>query len=520
MEIHDIIEDDYHHYAYNDKGELIHLCREEGEIPRKDYKCLACKEAMRPIMGDYRDWHFRHVVENPNCNKETYLHVIAKEIIKDRFYNSTTFNIAYHVKEICSHYDHCPGRSCLCYKEYLKTINLKEDYDTCEPEKEESNFPFRADLKLSNSHMPEQKSIFFEVAYTHDCETSKINSGIPIIELKVYEDTDIDQRLVEEPMMLDYTLNNPYLGKLPKVRFFNFERQIKTNKITKEPNCNRYWKAKNNLKKIFRQSDSFIVEYNGLKNCSRFSTCPLACEECREQKTLIKEDLKRIYDTCTEDKDGNLVLANTCSDIPSITFKFSFGGKTDYEEDKRVIEFLNYKDIGKVLKEDLMHVNLENPRNPYESQAQPSIRFYHFDRFVEKECSIMLKRFAVIKDKDSLKYCFMEDIDCHHVDDWPKNVLYGLLTPNFVASQMKCYKLYGMLMACIKGYKIYNCSICKYRYQKDGQCVRLGSINDLISNNVFDTDEECKKCDKFEIDTMHFQEVIGQLQIPLIEWKK
>lgn len=375
-------------------------------------------------------------------------------------------------------------------------------------------------MKLSNSHKPELESIFFEVAYTHDCEPSKINSGIPIIELKVYDDTDIDQPLEEEPMMLDYTLNNPYLGKLPKVRYFNFKRQIKTNKIIKEPNCNRYWKAKNNLKKIFRQSDSFIVEYNGLKNCSRFSTCPLACEECRKQKTIIKEDLKRIYDTCTEDKDGNLVLANTCSDIPSVTFKFSFGGKADYEKNKRVIEFLSYKDVGKALKEDLLHINLESPSNPYESLARPSIRFYNFDREVEEECTINLKRFAVVKDGEHTSNGMLDDIDCHHIDNWPEEVIYGLMTPASVASNIN-FMFYGMLKACINDYKVYNCAVCKYCHSKRGGCYRYGNyMSNLLSFKDINPEEECKNCNDFEVDTTYFQELINRHKIPLIEWKK
>ena len=521
MDVHCISEEDFHHYAYNDKKELICLSKDDGKITRIDYECIACREAVRPVMGDNREWHFRHKTENPNCNTESYLHQLAKKIIKYRFDNNSVFNISYYVEEKCSHFKHCPKHSELCVKEHLETINLKDYYDICEPEKKESHFPFRADLKLSSSFSPKHKPIFIEIAYTHDCDPQKIESGIQIIELKVNDDKDIDRSLVEEPieesMMLDYTSGNPYLNRLPMVRFFNFERQFISDKIVKEPNCNRYWKAKDKLRKKYLQSDSYIIKYNGFKNCSLLNSCPLACDACQKQNITIKEDLKCIYDTCTEDQNGNFVLVNSHIDIPSITFKFSFGGKADYEEDKRVIEFLYYKDVEKSLIEDLMHVDLGRLKNPYKSQVQPSVRFYNFDREKEEECTISLKRFAVVKDGEQITCRFLDDVDCHHLYEWPENVLYGLLTPTFIDIN---FEIYAMIKACLNGYKIYHCSFCKHCHCNPGGCVRYGNyMYNLLEISEIYKVEECKKCTNYVINFNLLQQVIDRHKIPLFEWK-
>ena len=520
MDVYRLSEDDFHHYAYDDKGELIHLTKKNGEIVREDYKCVACGYVMRPIMGGERIWHFRHKITNPNCNKESYLHQLAKKIIKTRFDNCSTFNMTYYVRERCSQYNNCPKRSESCIREVPKTFNLKDDYDICEIEEKDSHFPFRADLKLSSKLHPKRKPVFIEIAYTHDCEPEKINSGIKIIELKVFNDTDIDRPFVEEPLMLDYTSGNPYQHcELPLVRFYNFKREYSSDSFIK--NCGRapYFKAKELLTNRFRQSDSFIIKYNGNMNCSQYNRCRLACEDCKNRNIIIKDDLKLVYDTCTEDKDGNLVLTKNGSNIPSTTLKFSFEGKAKYEENRRIIEFLSYDSVRSEIAEDLMNINMNDPRKPYSSLSQPIIRFYNFDR-KSTECTINLKRFAVVKDGVKMKYGFIDDIDCHHIDQWPENVLYGLMTPKHIAADMN-FKFYGMIMACVNDYKIYNCSVCDKCYPKQGGCVKYGKyMYDLLANNSINKDEECRKCDKFEININVLKKAIEKKKIPLIEWKK
>ena len=523
MDSHNIIEDDFHHFAYDEKGKLIYLSKNNDPIKRDNYKCLACGEVMRAVMGKekIRDWHFRHIKKNPNCNKESYLHLLAKKIIKERFDNSESFIIKYDVKKVCPESNVCPKHSDSCDIINQLIFNLKESYDTCEIETKDSHFPFRADLKLSSKKNPRRKPVFFEIAYTHDCENEKIESGIQIIELKVYEDKDINCLLeenLEEPMKLDFTSKNPYqFCKLPDVRFYNFKRQKPFKDISKK--C-KYRKAKDLFINLFNQSETIFLNYNGLRDCSNINTCPLACDACLKQKTIITEDLKCIYDVCTEDKEGNLVLTKTNSEIPTTTLRFSLEKKPKYVEDSRVIEFLNCAGVQIVLREDLMHIDLKNPNNPYSSTFLPNVRFYNFNRMTKDISTISLNRFAVVKDGGNTIFELLEKTDCHHIDNWPSNVVFGLLSPEIVVKNLDFYSL-CMIKACLKGYKVYDCSFCKYCYNGHGGCIRYGNyMYNLLENKDIDTVEESRKCNNYVINTVDLQNRIGKFKIPIIEWSK
>lgn len=52
MEKHEMFEDDYHHYAYDDNGKLVHLCIDEEPIPREKYRCIACERDVYPVEGE------------------------------------------------------------------------------------------------------------------------------------------------------------------------------------------------------------------------------------------------------------------------------------------------------------------------------------------------------------------------------------------------------------------------------------------------------------------------------------
>ena len=523
MDKHEMFEDDYHHYAYNDKGELVHLCMDEEPIQREKYKCIACEHDVYPVMGEkkIRDWHFRHTVANPECNTESYLHQLAKKLIKEKFDNSETFNISYQVKEVCSYYDKCKNHFDYCERVKLKTFNLKEKYETCVPEKKDSHLKYLPDLKLSSKNNPRRKPLFIEIAYTHDCTDDKIKSGVQIVELKIFEESDILQPLVEDNLMLNYTSGNPYqFSDLPMVRFFNFDRIIKNKDIAKKCHKAIVFKAKKKLRNDFVKSDQFVVQYNGVKLCSNANNCTLASYVCNV-KDIVKEDFKKIYNSCTDDYEDGIVFKNNDIEIPSTKIKFSFEKKGVYDDEGRVIELLQYSNINKKLSEDLMIDDFSNPSNPYKSVFTPNVRFYNFDRFTYNENTIKLKRFAIIKEDNSLNYTLLDDTDCRHVDIWPANVVYGIQVPQGIAAKMVNFKLFGMILACLKGFKLYHCAFCKYCYRGQGGCVRMGFyMYDLLFNDDFDKEKECVNCDKYSIDADKLRQIIEESGIPHIEWKK
>lgn len=496
MDSHEKFKTDFRHYAKNDKGERVHVCREEGYIERKDYICIACGHKMIVAMGDKNEWHFRHKEPHPECDHESYLHRMAKDIIKERFDNSDTFNVSYYMRDVCTNYKKCHKHTCSCERRYPKTINLKEEYDTCTPEDKVGDFPFRADLRLSSSKNPDKESIFIEIAYTHDCEPEKINSGIPIIELKVKVDTDMNRPLIEDDVELDYASANPYKSKeLPMVRFFNFAREVELKEIAK--NCPRhpYVKAINDLAKRFKKAEPFIVNYNVIKTCTHIKKCPLACEACKNQTTPTKEDLKSLYDKYIIDNNDNLVLSSSKSNIPSTVIKFSVGGKAQYEEGGRIIEFLHPNDVKKALSEDLMNIQLSNIDNPYDNLFRPGIRYYNFDRYRTGECTITLNRFAIIKGENEVQYELLNDVDCHHLNEWPRNVLYCLAAPKILFKESIFFYYYCLIKAYIAGFYIHHCVLCDNCHTG---CIRHGDyMSILLYDKTIDKFKESLLCKRY-----------------------
>lgn len=222
--------EDDRHYAFDDDGSLVYLGNMSStKLPRKDYVCLGCGKVLRPVQGKQREWHFRHKV-NANCNKESYLHQLGKRIIKDRFDKDEPFIIKYHRQLCCSNYLRCPLKGDKCRYSEFTSFDLKEWYDTCQEEEIGSGSCYRADLLLTHSHFPDRKPIYIEIAYKHDCEKEKIDSGIKIIEIKVENENDFDNPL-EEPGYFQYRVifestSSPYDWNLPPVRFYNFERIV------------------------------------------------------------------------------------------------------------------------------------------------------------------------------------------------------------------------------------------------------------------------------------------------------
>lgn len=508
-------EQDFHHYAYDENGELIFL--QEGYIyDRKDYKCLACGEAMRPVMGEERVWHFRHKINNPQCSEETYLHRLAKALIKEE-----SFFITYNIQETCPNIKNCPHRSEKCYSTKRHKIDLKEIYDTCEVEKTDGNSLYRADLKISSNKRSDTKPIFIEVDCTHDCTPGKIDSGIQIIELKINEEKDILKPLEETQMLfLDYeNPNNPYHNcEKPVIGFYNFNRIEKKS----QSDC-PYLKAKRAIKRRFNKSETFPISYTVNNKCPLREKCNLATRECDHHIIINTTDLKKIYNRCDESKKGEIVLSNTDKEIAPLIFKFSFDGKTQYEPNRRIIEFGNFADVKKEIKDhERMHINFNNA-NPYDGYRLPSIRFYNFVRSEISPFSIQLKRFVIIKKGNELLAKLDNEFNKNCISEYehPKDIIYELLFPySYYNYDML---LFGIMKSKLKGIAIRNCFLCRHCHRNQNGCVRFGRyMADLLGNNKIDKFEESKKCPRYScLDSNSLKYYITKNwgNIPCREWK-
>ena len=506
---HNKTEQDFHHYAYDENGELIFLQKGRSS-DRKDYICLACGETMRPIMGEERDWHFRHKTNNPNCNKETYLHKLAKKLIKEKFDKEDSFFITYNVQEVCPNINRCPHHSANCSSIKRHKINLKDLYDTCEIEKTDGDSLYRADLILSSKKRTDLNPIFIEIACTHDCTPVKIESGTQIIELKVNEEKDILRPLEEAQMLfLEYeNSNNPYQNcEKPVIGFYNFNRIINEKKYKSD--C-LYLKAKRAIKRRFDKSEAFLISYSGYKICPLREKCDLA-SNCDNHIINISEDLKKTYNKCDENERGEIVLSNTDKAIDPLIFKFSFDGKPQYEINQRIIEFGQFSDVKKEIKDhEIMHINLNNA-NPYVGYRLPSIRFYNFERNKVSSCSIQLNRFVVMKKGSDISFKILDDnVSCQQEYERPKEIVYELLFPASITSTKEMY-FFGIIKARLKGI-IKDCISCHYYHHRMNICKRTGI---KIPHNMFG-----EKCRRYSLKSDELEKFLEKnyKNVPFREW--
>lgn len=209
-------------YAYDESGELVSIndyTKEESK--QHTFRCVGCGNLLLPraIGNNSRRAHFYHK-ELVECSGETYVHKLAKKLLKQKFDNSEKFLVAYPVTISCNNKD-CRLRNYHCHRAYeSKTIDLKKYYDTCTEEAGINRFV--ADLLLTNSKNTEIAPVLLEVCVSHACGEDKLASGLKIIELKVKKEKDvIDMVGLDALEELTYPLK-----KEKDVKFISFKREL------------------------------------------------------------------------------------------------------------------------------------------------------------------------------------------------------------------------------------------------------------------------------------------------------
>lgn len=229
-------------YALDEHQNVIYI-HDVNQENRKEhtYHCIECGEELIPRLGTKRVLHFAHKCNTPNCTGETYLHKLAKRLIKEHFERSDSFMIKYQRYNRCSKYKVCPiydEGKCIDrnYDKDDGRFNLKEFYDTCEEEKKYNDY-YIADLLLYHSEKKDRQPTFIEIHVKHKSTEEKINSGNRIIELTIKSEADIKKFIssgIEESQ-------HPKEEKEGYAQFYGFN--------TFSENTTKGWKC--NLPKLF-----------------------------------------------------------------------------------------------------------------------------------------------------------------------------------------------------------------------------------------------------------------------------
>lgn len=156
-------------YAIDSQG-LIAYINEVNSQNKSQYKCIECNGEMIARTGEINKWHFAHK-NIENCSGEGYLHKLAKRV----FFENKAMQI-------------------ISYKEFIFPMlndskgNLSDVFDNWEYEKAVGKY--RADILLSSSK--HDYKVMIEIKVTHGLTIDKISSGIPIIEINIQNQEDIE----------------------------------------------------------------------------------------------------------------------------------------------------------------------------------------------------------------------------------------------------------------------------------------------------------------------------------------
>lgn len=215
-------------YAFVDDETDHIICIDEVTAESRHhckFRCIGCGQEISPraVGSQYKNRaHFWHVnKEGMDCSSETYLHKLAKHILKKKFDESPTFIIEYAVNKTCDNSD-CKYHNSKCEEMHFPNkVDLKEYYDTCKEEAPVEGFI--ADLLLTNSEKPDRKPTLIEVCVSHKCEEEKRESGLHIIEIKIKDEQDAtDLRTTQ--CICESTSH----ASKQNVEFINFKKIIKS----------------------------------------------------------------------------------------------------------------------------------------------------------------------------------------------------------------------------------------------------------------------------------------------------
>lgn len=223
------------------------------------YHCVGCGAEMIARLGVVRDWHFAHH-GNQTCGFETYLHQLAKKLIKEKFEKEPSFMVGYYQDVFCSDMSTCLfAKKKVCRKPKLVTFDLKEYYDTCKEEQSVNGYV--ADLLLTNSERPDRDPVLIEIQVAHKCTPIKRNSGLRIIEIRLREEEDI-KTLLSAPIV-----ENPdaQFGQVRDVetigfaKFYNFKKKSSISEQLGMRNIPRFY--------LFNSGKAYVTNMDEVKSC-------------------------------------------------------------------------------------------------------------------------------------------------------------------------------------------------------------------------------------------------------------
>ena len=246
-----------YHYALDECDRLVYIdAVDSNDRYAHKYHCLSCGAEMIPKMGNKRSWHFSHAATEEHCGTETYLHRLAKRIIREKFERGKEFTVGYYQDIVCADFQDCPfAQAEECHSVELRYFDLKKYYDTCLEEQSVSGYV--ADLLLKSSRYPKREPVLVEVYVTHKSTEKKCSAGLKIIEISIRSEGDI-KKLISAPLEESSRLNPAGQDVVP-VEFYGFKEKSNEPKSLEMRSIQRFY--------LFRSGKAYVTNMDEFKSC-------------------------------------------------------------------------------------------------------------------------------------------------------------------------------------------------------------------------------------------------------------
>ncbi len=174
-------------FAENEFGEIIEA--EKGMNSKQTFTCLGCGETVGAyaVNTKVQATHFRHTgntgVKGGCGNYESYIHNFSKRKFAENYEHISIFELKQTLRIRCSQAKHSE-----CTSLFNDVINLKERYPYIKIEPRDGSFI--PDCLIFNNN---GDKIYIEIKFKSPVSEEKRNSGVPIIEIEVHTEKEIQE---------------------------------------------------------------------------------------------------------------------------------------------------------------------------------------------------------------------------------------------------------------------------------------------------------------------------------------
>lgn len=364
-----------YHYALDEHNRLVSI--KQAFIERDEshtYHCLGCGAGMIPRLGEVRNWHFAHRGDEAHCGTETYLHQLAKRLIREKFEKDSSFWVGYYRDVKCSDLGTCPfAKKEECHTSKLETFDLKEFYDTCQEEQPVGNYI--ADLLLSNSSKLDRDPVLLEIQVSHKSTPQKRDSGLRIIEIRIKTEEDINTLLsapiVENPEAQFGPVRD--VETIGYAKFHGFKKKSSVHEPLELRSIPRFY--------LFRSGKAFVTNMDELQSC---------------RKVTMKDNYKAIFEASID-----------CFYLGSPSpYDYGYVAARQYGIEVKTCQFCKYHrcgfDVGFGLNPIFccLHKKYGTPETP-EPQYAKNCEYYREDKVLLEEIRNSMPSIVVAKTSDS-----------------------------------------------------------------------------------------------------------------------